>query len=339
MKVLMRRRSKDPAPPQTAAPEREAEGTPVASSGQMVASVWGHRLLSLALAGCLLAGPAALALSLSSGAAPTSAAASTSAPASDRAGDEVAAGEFATRVVMAWLRSTQQDPAQLAALVVDVPISRLSRVPHAASEPTVAEIRPVSRHIWSVTVAVTLTEPKKKPLRRYFAVPVTSGDGQVSALALPSAVPGPAVMEGERSDYPEIVPTDSPIAQTLTDFLTSYTVGQGEIARFVTPGVTITQISPPLFTALTLTGAAAQSELPADAPADGQRLRVLAQATGTTSTHTSLPVTYAVTLAARAGRWEIFSVDPAPAHREDAPEEAFSATTPASSGTTTSTTS
>jgi len=81
----------------------------------------------------------------------------------------------------------------------------------------------------------------------------------------------------------------------------------------------------------------ASPQPPTITPADGQRMRVLATAAAEVTDTQSANVTYALTLAARAGRWEITAIDPTPAFTPQAPADqtAGTAPTPTEVGATT----
>lgn len=315
--TLSLRRKPKPGTGQTEPVDELAAGRATSASARdQVISSLATKAASGALIGCLIAGPLGLAVG---GLAFLQAAAPAPAPSThvtDRSNVRAVAGEFAQRVVVAWLSATRDKPDVLAALVADRQLTSLPEVGYTVSNPTVAAI---TSHdgVWSVRVAATVTDARKQTARRFYQVPVTVSGGQnpaVAALTLPSPVSAPAVRTGVSLAYRTQVDTSGPVAATVSQFLTAYTAGEGDVTRYVTPGVQMSAISPAPYTSVKVDDLTAVGDVdPSANPADGQVLRVLVSASATVTRQQVTALSYALTLKARAGRWEVAAIDLTPA--------------------------
>jgi len=155
---------------------------------------------------------------------------------------------------------------------------------------------------------------------------MVTASGSVSALALPAPIAGPEIAQGQDLGYQVQVPGMGAVAQTVTQFLVAYAAGAGDVTRYLTPGVQIQAITPAPYTAVTVTELRAITSAAGidttGTPKDGSSLRVLVTATGVVSTTQQISASWALTLTARAGRWEITAVDPTPALRPQTPAAA-----------------
>lgn len=293
--------------------EPEVDRLPIATAQEQVVSALAAKAATVLLMAALLCGPAGLAVA-------GFAVYSSSAPAlvepaqvQDLSRERAAAGEFAQRVVVAWLTTPRGQEDQLTALV-QVPTVTLPDVPFKALEPTVSSIVQVDG-VWSVTVAVTVVDQRKQPMRQFFQLPVIVGaGGMVTALALPAPVSGPAVGAPPRLSYRFQVNPGGPVAQTAAQFLSAYIAGQGDVTRYVSPTTQIQPVTPAPYTAVQVTELAGDTDLDTTGvPKDRARLRVLVGADASVTSKQQVSVTYALTLLARAGRWEVQAIDPAPA--------------------------
>ncbi|MEW1637459.1 conjugal transfer protein [Streptomyces sp. NPDC093801] len=265
----------------------------------------------------------------------------TSAPAAN--GGQGAAG-FASLFVAAYLSAGRGDEPKLAAYYPLAGSLQLEGVSgqRRGEQLTVVRLRQTDTAVWSVTVAARVTgaTPTATPSAqtgaspspaaatdavRYFQVPVATGPGaggatSYTALALPAEVAAP-----ERAKSPELVygpmrpalPTD-PRTQAVTSFLSAYlTKGGAELDRYLAPGTRLAAPSPAPYTGVAVDQLAVEGESGGEpvvaVPADGTTLRLLVTLRATGQDGARLPLTYALTLKARAGRWEIASLDGAPA--------------------------
>lgn len=296
---------------------------PIATAKQQVGSTLATKAATVLLMSCLVAGPVgavAGGLALLSAASPV---AVPSAKVVDLSGERAIAGEFAQRLVTTWLTTARGHEANLTALMPGVSTSTFPQEAFTVSDATVAAIAKVEA-TWSVTVAAAVTDQRKQTARRFFQVPVMIGpDGSVSALSLPTPVAGPAVTAGSGLNYQVQVPGTGPVAQTISQFLTAYAAGSGDVTRYLTPGVQIRAIDPAPYTAVTVTDLRALTSAAGvdttGTPTDGTTLRVLVVATGTVSTAQQISASWALSLTARAGRWEITAIDPTPAQPTPTP--------------------
>ena len=339
MPTLTWTRSK-PAPVESQPPPAEQRSgrptqdvPPIASGSAQSVSWLATRALSLLLLGCLLAGPVALALVVGSalGGSPSSTT-TTAAPAEDRSGERAIAGQFAEQLVTAWLTSTSDHPEPLHALVPTAAVPVGAREAFAVTDPAVAGIEAVGEG-WSVTVAASVTDARDVSARRFYQVPVQVSGSSVVALSLPTVVAGPALAPAPASAYRAQIPTGTPLGVAVSEFLSAWLAG-GEISRYLTPAVTLSPPVPPPFTAAHVDElrTADDDVDPAAAPTDGQLIRVLASVTASVTDQQAVATDFAVSLTARAGRWEISGIDPAPAQSTDLPVPAAA---PAAAGSTT----
>lgn len=291
----------------------------------------GARAATLALWAALLAGPCALLLVVlgsPGGSAPT---ATRAAPVVDVSSERTAAGDFAERFVATWLTTGKGSQQQLEAFIATPERLVLPENPARVEQVGTAAITATGGGVWSVTVGATVYAPTpavtvgpagggQRPTgpvageRRYFLVPVLYADGKLLALALPGPVAGPAMAEPTRDTYRYRQPPDAPVTDTVTDFLGALLAGDADITRYVTPGSVISPVMPAPYALIDGVTVSTDTE-PADAtaaPRDSEQLHALVTARAGTDSNQQLSVQYALSLTARAGRWEITSVDLAP---------------------------
>ncbi|MFD6113820.1 conjugal transfer protein [Streptomyces yangpuensis] len=277
------------------------------------------------------------------------------APSAPAASGGQGASGFATLFVAAYLSAGRGDEPRLAAYYPPAASMQLDGVSgqHRGEQLTVVRLRQTDNAVWSVTVAARVTgaQPTATPSTqpgaspspaaaadavRYFQVPVATAPGAggataYTALALPAEVAAP-----ERAKGPELVygamrpalPTD-PRTQAVTSFLTAYlTKGGAELDRYLAPGTRLTAPSPAPYSGVAVDQLAVEGETGGEpvvsVPGDGTALRLLVTLRATGQDGVRLPLTYALTLKARAGRWEIASLDGAPALTSPTPAPAAS---------------
>ncbi|WP_331719656.1 conjugal transfer protein [Streptomyces virginiae] len=281
--------------------------------------------------------------------------------ASSASGGQGAAG-FASLFVAAYLSAGRGDEPKLAAYYPPAGGLQLDGVSgrRRGEQLTVVRLRQTDASVWAVTVAARVTgaqpsvtpstqpgaspSPAADPVR-YFQVPVATAPGAggataYTALALPAEVAAP-----ERAKAPELVygamhpalPTD-PRTQAVTSFLSAYLTKAGaELDRYLAPGTRLAAPSPAPYSGIAVDQLAVEGEAGGEpvvsVPGDGTTLRLLVTLRATGQDGVRLPLTYALTLKARAGRWEIAGLDGAPALAPPTPVPAASgapvpATTP-----------
>ncbi|MFF3277209.1 conjugal transfer protein [Streptomyces chrestomyceticus] len=284
---------------------------------------WG--MWVLLMAGPLLGTWALLAPS----AAPVTAASRAPAAGPAQGRDAVGPAGFAEQFVLAYLDAGDGAEESLARFY---PAARGMTWPAGASgqhaqAASAVQVRPVSDGYWSVTVAarVTATASAGAALR-YFQVPVRAGDRpgdrSLTAAALPAEVAAPATGPAPELAYGPAraaLPSD-PAATTLQAFFAAYLTGgpAGQLDRYLAPGTALGPVRPAPYRAVKVTQYAEQGHGPADGaaaqrPPDGVTRQLLVDVTADTAQAKARPLTYAIELRSRAGRWEIAALQGSPA--------------------------
>ncbi|MFE2470272.1 conjugal transfer protein [Streptomyces mirabilis] len=251
------------------------------------------------------------------------------------AADTAGPAGFAQLYVAAYVEAGKGTEASLAPYFPEMRNISLEATPHVQQADRLAAVRVarVSSGYWSVTVAarITSTKASKKAstadtetdaasgaLLRYFQVPVKSagsGGGFVAA-ALPAEVAAPNAGEGLALDYGTPVPADTHDAATAAvgEFLGAYLSGSGELDRYLSPGTDLAAVSPAPYERIEVSQLAERGgDFHMAAPAtEGARRQLLVDIWATGSDGQVRPLTYAIALKARDGRWEIAALDAAP---------------------------
>ncbi|WP_326615149.1 conjugal transfer protein (plasmid) [Streptomyces scopuliridis] len=248
-----------------------------------------------------------------------------------RAGDTGASSPdpagYAELFLGLWLRSgSDEDGAaarQLRAMAPSVqPPLWGEHVPAVEQLTAVRSLRQADG-AWSVTVAVQFKQteagapdkvaPGLDGALRYFALPLVIKDagmsvGAARAFVVPAApmeVAAPAVLEEPSSPYGTQVPDGSPLATTVGEFLTAYLGAAEGAGRYLAPGITLPASTSTPFTAVHVDAIHAAGRTDGTASADGGATRVQAQITASDADGGRWPLSYALQLKARDGRWEI----------------------------------
>ncbi|MFE5614141.1 conjugal transfer protein [Streptomyces sp. NPDC056524] len=345
-RLTSRRKQTAPADMQTSAAQ-EFRGVPEAgwvggwSTGAQANST---ALLRWLVWGLIALGPLLGALAYLSVPATSAAPVPKTAPSAPAASGGQGAAGFATLFVATYLSAGRGDEPKLAAYYPPASNLQLDGASgqHRGEQLTVVRLRQTEAWVWSVTVAARVTgatpadtastQPGASPSSaaatdavRYFQVPVAMAPGAggataYTALALPAEVAAP-----ERAKMPELVygamrpalPTD-PRTQAVTSFLSAYLTKAGaELDRYLAPGTRLAAPSPAPYSGVAVDQFAVEGETGGEpvvsVPGDGTILRLLVSLRATGQDGVRLPLTYALTLKARASRWEIASLDSAPA--------------------------
>ncbi|MFE5029876.1 hypothetical protein ACFRAO_42990 [Streptomyces sp. NPDC056656] len=248
--------------------------------------------------------------------------------------ESVTPGGYAELVMSLWLAAgTEDSPAarELATIAPSVPLPQWD----GKQAPTVdrlAAVRTVrQRHgAWSVTVAAQLAEPTRAATEdgksaagrggvvRYFAMPLlaqdagrTPGAGQTfTVTAAPMEVAAPTAQEAPDSPYEHAVPDDSPLATTTQEFLTAY-LGAAEGAdRYLAPGVQLPALGAPSpYASLQVDQLRSVQDTDGQPGSGPSTVQVQAEITATDTSGAHWPLSYALTLHARDGRWEVTALD------------------------------
>jgi hypothetical protein len=299
--------------------KHRSPGSPESSLGQWTnGSSLKTKAATVLLVGALVVSPAGLVVGLaaaSSGSAPVTEPRST-----DTRGEQAAVEEFAARFVTTWLVANADNAEDLLDGLVEIPDSaEFPLTGLQASDPTVAGVAQFEGGIWSVTIAVTTSDPttSEPGVRRFFRVPVVYDAGRLAALALPAPTAAPTMADPPELGYPGDLSTGHPAWQTVAGFMTALLAGKGDITRYLTPGTHVAPVVPVPFGAIRINQIAVAvdvGEEPAHVPSDGQRLPMLVTVSGLASTTASSGLTaqYALVLTGRDGRWEVTEVESSP---------------------------
>ena len=342
--LKMRWRAEDKELAAKAETEAEAGETSDIAMEWTGPAAWTTKAMTWALIGCLIAGPVALVLAYSAISRPVAAPVAASSSDSGKLADQRAAvGDFAEAYVLTWLTTPTGSENRLEPFLADYAGVTLPETPWTASDPSLAGITQGSDGTWSATVAVDVDENSKGPsVRRYYLVPVTYSDGALIAQALPAPVPAPASAKAPNLGYTDHVGITDPISVSVGEFLKALlVVNGGDVTRYTTPGAPIRSVSPAPYVAVEIEDVLVDRDISsinqAD-PATGTRVHLLVTATATGTDKRQITVQYALTLTARAGRWEITAIDPAPlAQAPDPTANSSGAGSQTGTGDTTST--
>ncbi|GAA2523202.1 conjugal transfer protein [Streptomyces longisporus] len=273
-------------------------------------------------------------------------------------GSQGAAG-FASLFVAQYLRAGEGDQDKLAAYYPPAGDLQLEGDPgrRHGEDLTVVRLRQTDPDVWSVTIAAHIVSDTKPAATatsstddaqpsaaqaaadnlHYFQVPVAvgpAGGGATgyTALSMPAEVAAPARIKSPDLIYGPAQPASSsdPRTQAVTQFLGAYLTGSGALDRYLAPGTKLTAITPAPYTAVAVDQLQIEGDQGAEpvttVPADGTRTRLVVTVRATGHDKVRVPLSYALTLKARAGRWEIAALDGAPSPAQAA--ESAPASTP-----------
>ncbi|WP_409494708.1 hypothetical protein [Amycolatopsis sp. cmx-11-12] len=226
---------------------------------------------------------------------------------------------WAEMYVRSWLSANRDDSAGLEAFYpAGMKSTRAvgTQIPVDTSTLSVVSPRPGA---WSVMVAanILVQQPDGRHRARLACAEVSlvgGAEGYVAA-SLPAPVACPRTLAAVDLDYPEAAELNGPIGQSVHGFLAAYLVGRGELNRYIAPGASIGAIVPPLYAEVQLLELRTHEPFePGQAarPLDGTEVHVAARAWGYDALGQVTTIDYAFTLVARAGRWEVSRIDPAP---------------------------
>lgn len=265
---------------------------------------------------------------------------------------EVGPAGFAELFVSAYLQAGQGTEGDLTPYYSGSVALSVEPDTRTATQSTVIASREVQAGYWSITVAADVTardnQGKTQHLGvQYFRVGVqaagpTSAGGTsksdtavtgYTATSLPAQVAAPAALKPGALAYESDRGSSStdPAVDTAKGFLTAYLTGTSELDRYTSPGARLRAISPAPYTEAKVTGVQDDSTSASQqkVPADGTVLHQLVQVDATDQGGSPVSLSYALTLKSRAGRWEVASVDDAPALRTSGTPSAAPHTAPA----------
>lgn len=260
--------------------------------------------------------------------------------------DAIAAAGWATSYLTAWLSAGEGDQDTLRRFTgADVDLGGIDPDSARADAVWPLSTTRTPSGAWSVLLAARLHWlPAGKPRdggMHYFRVAVRVSGSSCTTLGTPIEVTAPSAPTPPPLGYSETdVADDGPLGDTVTEFLSSYLTGRGDVTRYSSPGTRFTPVVPPPATAVELTRLD-RTELPGDdedeeerVPADGTRVHVFATVTVTGDAKLRLLPSYPLLLTARAGRWEVSAIEPAPLTEPAAPSTSPTPAAPTTSGTT-----
>lgn len=264
----------------------------------------------------LVCGPVAVVLMVTGTLSPPPPAAHASAPIGvHSSGEDAAAGEFAQQFVVTWLQATRGQEKTLARFIAADGLE-LPDTAFIASEPATAGISTASNGVTTVVVAVSVQSTATSPaVRRYFQVPVVSTGSAPRAVTLPTPVAAPATGSDVGLGYPYRVPSGHPTTVAVQQFLGALLTGSADVSRYESPGVVLRPVLPPPYQSVKVTDELSTTDFTTDSgkpPADGARVQVLATTSLAVSNAQIVTAQYALTLLARAGRWEVAALDATP---------------------------
>ncbi|MFG2885743.1 conjugal transfer protein [Streptomyces sp. NPDC048297] len=252
-------------------------------------------------------------------------------------GDTAGPGGFAEMYVAAFLRAGEGSQSELAAFYSRAGDLELGGKPDAVQVGQIAAVRVqeiAPGRYWSVMVAARVLEPApetsgfggEQPLirMRFFQVPVEADrdGGPLAALALPAEVAAPtgSTPKAELA-YGTPLPAQAsdPAVDTLSRFFAAYLSGSGELGRYLSPGTRLSPVRPAPYRSATVVQVAVETAFQDSdgdgrigAPAGGERLRLVADVKAARPDGIARPLSYALTLAGRDGRWEVAALDATP---------------------------
>lgn len=226
---------------------------------------------------------------------------------------------WAEMYVRSWLSATRDDAARLDAFYPPGAKSRRAVGTQVPVDTAVISVVSPAPRVWSVVVVadVLVIQPDGKRTATLLCaqVAMTGTHSGYVATALPSPVACPSAGGVAALAYDEGTDPRGPVGQSISGFLAAYLTGQGQLDRFVSPGASMAPPRPAPYAAVQVAEVRTHEKFePGQAarPVDGAVVHSFTHAWGWDATGQTTPVDYALTLVARAGRWEITSIDPAP---------------------------
>lgn len=222
--------------------------------------------------------------------------------------------------VQAWLEATNIEHTTLDTYV-NVPVNsqtpteaRGLRAAGFTKSGDLVTVRVTGDVKTTMASAVKGEEPKSMWVQRWWQVVLRTdtSTGTLSVVGLPAPIAAPGNLAADTTfEYPKQV-GDPAARAAVQEFLTAYLAGSGEVSRYTAPGSSITAVTPAPYSKVLVQNLNATEEMSAKtAVKDGTEVQVLvtAQLDQGTSSQTS---TYFLTMASRAGRWEVKSIDTTP---------------------------
>ncbi|MFC5149000.1 conjugal transfer protein [Streptomyces aureoversilis] len=256
---------------------------------------------------------------------------------------------FATLYVTAFLEAGEGTERSLAPYFSGAVNLTVPPGTRSVTRSAVLGARETAPGYWSVTIAATVTVKDKKGTAgpaavQYYRVGVqalgpenaggtsSSGDALVgyTATSLPAQVAAPEALKPGALGYGTSrgSSTSDPATETASGFLGAYLAGSGDLSRYTSPGVRLQPVAPAPYTAVKVTHVDDDSPSAGDqkVPGDGAKRHLLVSIAATDKDGRAWPLTYALDLSSRAGRWEVAALADAPVLKPDSQPSAAPAT-------------
>lgn len=265
----------------------------------------GHVLLWCLVAAGVVGGVAALALHARAEP-PVTGAAQVTVP-------SVAAQGFAELYVRAWLGEAGRGSEDAIAAFYPGPTRLGDVTPGGVYVLDVATVDAVEEAAgyWAVTVAASVAAAVDGVYEpggvRYYTVGVAEAADGLVASGLPAQVSAPATLEEPPGLAVATLSSvgDEAYVEAVERFLGAYLAGAGEVDRYTAPGTHLAGLDPPAYVEVTL------QRLGAVTHADGRRTARVEVSAVDPGGLTQV-MHYSLSLAERAGRWEVTELHPAP---------------------------
>lgn len=240
--------------------------------------------------------------------------------AEQESGASVGPAGFAARFVATWLSAGRGEEDQVRPYYPAVTTIPREPATQQAASATVVEALQVQPGYWQVTTAAELIARPDTAAgwsslgTQCFMVGVLVSEyagrpTSYTASALPALVGCPPAGATPAVDYGQDIPVlDGPLVQTIGQFLAAYLTGVGELSRYTAPTVELAPVTPAPYAQVTVTGLRAATELTWDVsavPPDGTVLDVLITVDALPAGGGLDQLTYALSVLARDGRWEL----------------------------------
>jgi hypothetical protein len=220
---------------------------------------------------------------------------------------------FAERYVATYLLAGSEGQ-HLTSFLGYTPELPPTQQPSEIAAPTrVVDVSAAGEDYWAVTVAVG--PPGQE---RYWRAAVDTHGAQPVAVGLPAAVAGPATDVDRVELGVNLIspPADDPVAETMAGFLAAYLCGQGELSRYLSPGLRLTAADPAVCGRVELVRWGATDD-------ESDTRSVVAEVqliTGSGEAAVEQQASYSARMTRRDGRWEIAELLPAPPRQDDEAE-------------------
>lgn len=236
------------------------------------------------------------------------------------------AGALAQAYLSAWLTATSDDHAALDEYSPEAAAGLRGRSPISYRDLTVASVEDAPGDMTTVVVSASIETTEDNDGEEvttwtpyWYQVAVQADGDTLTPVGLPTPVSRPAIGSSPALGYPGRV-VDRDLQATVEDFMTAYLTGQGDVTRVVSPESTITAITPAYWTRATVRTLASTEEIADSDPVDGRTAELLVNV-DLTRDDTTKPAQYVLGMTVRDGRWEVQSLNSAPALSNRATEQ------------------